>query len=222
MTHQNFEKAREAMILSQLQPSGVVDPTVNAAYFSVPREMFVPEDLRGVSYLDGNMQLGHGRFLIEPIIFASMVQDAGLKKTDKILDIGCGTGYSTAILSCLAEGVVALDENEKLLHTARQNWENLGYQNISPVLGRHQDGYRNSAPYNAIFINGSVAACPLDLVEQLALSGKLYCVMMEMGKSTGVITVFSKTEARQLISRALGDATAPYLVGFEPKQEFEF
>ncbi|OIN86065.1 MAG: hypothetical protein AUJ12_06915 [Alphaproteobacteria bacterium CG1_02_46_17] len=222
MSLQNFEKAREAMVVSQLQPSGVVDEKVNCAYLSIPREMFVSEALRGVSYLDDDLPVGEGRFLLEPLILAKMVQDANLEKTSKVLDVAGGTGYSAAILSQLVGEVYALDPSDKLLHAARLNWEHLGLTNISAVLGRAQDGYVKAAKYDAIFINGAVAEPPKELIGQLAPHGKLYCVLVKDGDTTGEITRYSVSDSGSLLQFALGDAATAYVPGLMPQGKFEF
>lgn len=222
MSLQNFESARKAMVESQLQPSGIVDGRVDEAFMQTPREMFVPNALRGVSYMDDNIEIGNGRTLMAPLILGQMVQNAALGKKAKVLDVGCGTGYSTAILARLAAEIVALDRDEKLLHSARLNWENLDLQNISPVLGNHTDGYAGAAPYDAIFINGAVAKAPMNLMSQLKKGGKLYCVLVEKGQSTGRIVVYTHVEQGEPISRVLADSMAPYLTGFDPQVEFEF
>ncbi|MDY0028401.1 MAG: protein-L-isoaspartate O-methyltransferase [Pseudobdellovibrionaceae bacterium] len=221
MTFQNFQKAREAMVVSQLQPSGVVDVAVNDAFFSVPREDYAPEQLRGVCYLDDDLLIGQGRFMLEPLPFALMVQNAGLTKKSNVLDIGTGTGYSAAILSVLSGKVTAVDSSEKLLHSAKTSWEKAAFKNITPVLGRHCDGYKASAPYDAIFINGAVGSVPHSLMSQLSKAGRLYCIMRKEEEYCGKVTVFKLSETGQLISESLGDAFAPYLEGFVPDQEFE-
>lgn len=222
MTLQNFQKAREAMVVSQLQPSGVVDTAVNDAFFSVPREDYAPEQLRGVCYLDDDLSIGQGRYMLEPLPFALMVQDAALNKEARVLDIGTGTGYSAAILSALCGKVTAVDSNEKLLHAARLSWERASLDNITPILGRHQDGYKSAAPYDAIFINGAVSEVPKDLMSQMTKNGKLYCILRKEDEGCGKVTVFKYSEAGQIISESLGDAFAPYLEGFSPAEEFEF
>lgn len=222
MTLQNFEKAREAMVLSQLQPSGVVDPGVNAVYFSTPREMFVPSRLRGVSYLDNDLDIGNGRFLLEPLLHALMVQDADLKKTDKVLDIGGATGYSAAILAQLAGEVVSVEVDTKLAQDAIKNWETLGLGNIKQVIGQHKDGYAKESPYAAIFINGAIAEVPQELLKQLAKGGCLYAVVLADGQQVGKLTAFRKADHGEIQTRILSNSTTSYVAGFEPCEKFDF
>ena len=223
MTLQNFEKSREAMVVSQLQPSGVVSEAVMAAYRTVPREMFVPNNLRGVCYLDDDIDLGEGRFLMEPLIHARIVQDADIERADKILDIGGGTGYSAAILAQLAGQVVALDQDEKLLQQAPSHWEQLGLKNITAVIGNHKDGYAKGAPYNMIVINGAVAALPEGLLSQLASGGRLYFVEQTEEDSAGHLMVVVKEPTSGVFLRKdLGNVSTSSLKGFEPAPTFVF
>lgn len=219
MTLQNFEKARENMVLSQLQPSGIVSPSVMAAYQSVPREDFVPNALRGVSYLDDDIPLGGGRMLIEPLIHALMVQNAGLTGADRVLDIGGATGYSAAVLAQVAGEVVALEQEEKLLGEANNRWGNLGLsEKIIPVVGDHNGGYTANAPYRAIFINGAVAEIPANLLAQLAEGGVLYAVLLPADASMGKVVAVRKDGAQTV----LGEALTAYVPSFEPGQSFIF
>src|SRR5262249_55744999 len=120
---QTFDRARENMVESQLRPNRVTDQELLDAMRKIPREQFVPRHLQSVAYVDEDVPLGNGRYLREPVIVARLIQEANVRKNDIVLDIGCNTGYSTAVLGHLAGTVVALeaedhfaDEAEKLLH----------------------------------------------------------------------------------------------------------
>ena len=223
MTHQNFEKARENMVLSQLQPSGIVSERVMAAYQAVPREMFVPNALRGVSYLDDDIQLGNGRIVIEPLLYALMVQDAGLEPGDKCLDIGGATGYSAAILAHLTGYVVALEQEDRLLQDASNHWKTLGLSDkITAIVGEHVGGYMASEPYKAIFINGAVASISNVLLSQLADDGVLYAVLMPEDASIGQVVAVRRDEHGHVSQTILGEGVTSYVLGFSPKNSFTF
>lgn len=223
MTHQNFEKARENMVLSQLQPSGIVSEDVMAAYQAVPRETFVPNALRGVSYLDDDIQLGNGRVLMEPLLYALMVQDAGLKKGDKCLDIGGATGYSAAVLAQLTGSVVALEQGDKLLQEANNHWASLGLSDkITAVMGEHVGGYMNGAPYKAIFLNGAVTDISVILLSQLAEDGVLYAVLMPEDSLIGKVVAVRRDEHGHVSQTVLGEGVTSYVPGFAPKNGFTF
>ena len=211
------------MVVSQLQPSGIVNETIMDTYRAVPREMFVPNTLRGVCYMDDDIQLADGRVLMEPLIHARMVQDADIHGSDKVLDIGGGSGYSAAILAKLAGQVVALDQDEKLLQSGPQHWAELGLTNISPIIGNHADGYAQGGPYQLILVNGAVGQVPENLIGQLADGGRLYFVLRpdrEIG--TGRLIVLMREASGQILQKDLGDASTAYLKGFEPSQAFAF
>lgn len=223
MTLQNYSKAREAMVVSQLQPSGVVSERVMGAYRQTPREMFVPNALRSVCYLDEDLKLTDKRYLLEPIIHGLMLQDANIMDNQKVLDIGGGSGYSAAVLARLAKEVIALDQDEKLLQAAKTHWADLGIMNVTPVIGNHADGYSAGAQYDVILINGSVAQTPEALFSQLSPGGKLYFVLGGEEGNVGKLTVCKKDMHSDLVLMSvLGDYSTPYLVGFEPQKGFEF
>ncbi len=223
MTLQNFEKARENMVLSQLQPSGVVSESVMEAYKTIPREMFVPNSLRGVSYLDDDIQLGGGRVLMEPLLHGLMIQDAGLNVGDKCLDIGGGTGYSAAILALLTGSVIALEQEEKLLQEANNHWNSLGLGGkISAILGDHSAGYLSGAPYKAIFINGAVAEIPETLFSQLAENGTLYAVLMPLDSGVGKVVAAKRSSDGFTSITILGEGVTSYVPCFSPVKSFVF
>ncbi len=223
MSLQNFDTSREAMVVSQLQPSGIVDEKIMDVYRRIPREMFVPNAMRGVCYMDDDVSIGHGRFLMEPLIHARMVQDAGLMSSDKVLDVGCSTGYSAAVLASLAGKVIALDEDEFLLQSAPQKWQQLGLHNITAVVGEHRFGALQEGPtYNAIFLNGAVPAIPERLVEQLATGGRLYCVVQPEENVAGQLVVLVRENGELLLHKNLGAATTLPLKGFVAPAAFEF
>jgi protein-L-isoaspartate(D-aspartate) O-methyltransferase len=227
MTLQNFEKARENMILSQLQSSGVVSERVTSAYQAIPREMFVPNALRGVSYLDDDIPVGQGRVLMEPLLHALMVQDADIQTDSKILDIGVATGYSSAVLAQLSGYITALERDERLLQEASSHWAELSLgDKITALVGDHAGGYAKSAPYNFIFINGATAEIPQALLDLLADGGRLYAVLMPAADIMGQVVVVTKevqSEGKVIFAtRVLGEGMTSYLPGLEPKQTFKF
>ena len=223
MTHQDFEKARENMVLSQLQPSGIVSERVMEAYQAVPRELFVPSTLRGVSYLDDDIQLGHGRIIMEPLLYALMVQDANLQAGDSCLDIGGATGYSAAILAQLTGRVVALEQEDRLLQDASNHWKTLGLSDkINAVVGEHVGGYMAGEPYKAIFINGAVANISNVILSQLAEDGVLYAVLMPEDDLIGKVVAVRRDEHGHITQTVLGEGVTSYVLGFAPKNSFTF
>jgi protein-L-isoaspartate(D-aspartate) O-methyltransferase len=220
MPSSSFAKARDAMVLSQLHPSGVVTQSVLDAFRSTPREIFVPAERQGVCYLDEDLALGGGRYLMEPMLHGRMVEEARLTGEEKVLDIGGFTGYSAAVLSPLVAGVISLEQDETALAAARANWVRLGLENVSGVCGPHEEGFAKAGPYDAVFINGAVTAIPSNLVAQLSPKGRLVCLVCPEGQQTGKLVVVASASNGGL--RDIIDGISPYLPGFAPKAHFAF
>jgi protein-L-isoaspartate(D-aspartate) O-methyltransferase len=219
--HPNFEKSRTAMVLSQLAPSGVRDERVLAAYQGIPREIFVPHALQGVAYVDEDIPLERERCLLAPLVHGQMVEAAAIGPEDKVLDIGGATGYSAAVLSCLARSVVALDQDTDFLKSAQSDWTSLGLTSISPVVGPHIWGAAGQGPFDVIFINGAVARVPEALLDQLAAGGRLVCLLVPEGDLVGALVCFTKLANGQIVHEVVADAVnRDYLAGFGPPAGF--
>ena len=167
----DFAAARESMILSQLQPDRVSDGRIREAMGDVPREQFVPEQLKAVAYVDEDLEIASGRYLMEPRVFARLLQAADIDASDMVLDVGSGSGYSAAVIARLSGTVVALESDQKLRDWASGNLERLSVDNVAVVAGNLTQGYATEAPYDVIVINGAVAEVPATLVDQLAEGG---------------------------------------------------
>lgn len=175
----NFEAARIKMVDNQIRTTDVTSHSVLSAFLTVPREEFVPAKMRELAYIDADIQLTAGaepRYLMEPSPLAKLLQLAQISKSDVVLEIGCGTGYASALLSLLAGSVVALEGDEALAATATETLARLGYDNIAVVTGDLTKGYAAEAPYDVIFINGAVETIPAELFEQLRDGGRLVAV----------------------------------------------
>lgn len=218
----SFQQARTNMVDCQIHTSGVVSEAVLAAFETVPRELFVPKNLQKVAYTDEDISMGEGRFLLEPAVHAKMVQAAALKPTDVVLDIGCGTGYSAAILSSMATTVVAVEECQKWLGAAEKVWQDLGVCNVVSFNGKLTKGSPEHAPFDAIFINGAVSEIPENIVAQLAPDGRLVTVIKAPGETMGRAVIVQSLGAGQFSSYNLFSAGSPYLPGFAPKPAFTF
>ena len=156
MTAEKFAEARHHMVLSQLRPNRVTDDRVADAMDTVPREEFVPKELRGVAYLDEDLEVAPGRFVVEPRVFGRLLQEANIGPSDVVLDIGCGTGYSSAVLGHLAQAVVAIESDPELVARASEILARLECDNVAVVEGSLAEGNRKQGPYNVIHINGSI------------------------------------------------------------------
>jgi protein-L-isoaspartate(D-aspartate) O-methyltransferase len=221
----DFKLERANMVESQIRPNAVTNPDLLKALLETPRELFVPQSLRSLAYIDAPLRVEDGgdqrpaRSLLSPMVFAKLAQLAEIRKTDRILDIGCATGYSTAILSRLGRSVVALENDAGLTGIAKEALAGLHVMNVSFVMGPLEAGAPEGAPYDVIFINGRVAQFPQTLTAQLAEGGRL--VAASGSDSAPKATLVTKIDSR-IQERTVFDAGAPILPGFEPKKAFVF
>jgi protein-L-isoaspartate(D-aspartate) O-methyltransferase len=167
----NFAAARHNMVESQVRPNGITDHRIIDAMTQVKREDFVPAERKTIAYLDEDVQLKEGRFLIEPMAFARMIHLALIKPTDKVLVVGAGTGYGAKVISMLAKSVVALESDPDLLALARGFLAGAG--NVEVVEGGLAAGHAAGAHYNVIIVEGRIAAVPESLFAQLANEGRI-------------------------------------------------
>lgn len=218
---QVFEKARENMVDRQLRPNRVTDDAIIDAMRKIPREKFVPRQLQGFAYVDEDVPLGNGRYLREPVIIARLIQAAEIKKSDIVLDIGCNTGYSTAVMGHLAATVVGLEIEDTLANEADKLLHDLDIINVVVVRqGKLSEGYAAQGPYNVIFINGSVSAVPDGIKNQLADGGRLVTVVSKHGHMGRAVLI--ERHGDHFSTRELFDAATPTLVGFEADKSFAF
>jgi protein-L-isoaspartate(D-aspartate) O-methyltransferase len=215
-----FEVARSHMLESQLRPNKVTDDRVLNAFASVRRELFVPEHLRPIAYIDEDLPLGGGRYLMEPMVAARLLQEAAIARTDAALIVGAGTGYEAALTAMLARSVLALEADPELARRARAALAEHAIASVSVVEGSLREGYRPRAPYDVILFGGAVAEAPPDINAQLAEGGRLLGVVKRLN-AVGRATLATRTGG-VLAHRVIFDAATPFLPGFSPKPAFEF
>jgi protein-L-isoaspartate(D-aspartate) O-methyltransferase len=215
-----YATARQNMVESQLRTNKVTDAGLIEAFEQVPRELFLPERLRGIAYVDEDIALGNGRFAMEPMILARLLQAARPEPDDIALDLGCTTGYATAILSRLVATVVALEGEVDLAAEANRTLSELEIDNAVVVEGPLTEGYPKQAPYNVIVLGGAVAEILPAIGDQLADGGRLVAVVKRdpgMGRAT-----LMQRNGGVVSSRILFDASVPMLPGFEVEPGFVF
>ena len=215
-----YAAARHNMVENQIRTNRVTDPAVLRAMEDTPREVFVPKQLRGVAYVDEAIDLGNGRTLMEPLIFARLLQTAEILETEVVLDIGCASGYSAAVLSHLASTVVAVESDADLAEQAKSRLAELSVDNVALVAGPLVAGDAAHGPYDVIILEGAVAEIPASLTAQLADGGRLVAVVAGesgLGRATLVARV-----GDVLSSRVVFDTTAALLPGFQAKSSFRF
>ena len=215
-----FENARIHMIESQLRPNRVVDDRLLRAFAGIRRELFVPEHLRQVAYIDEDLPLGGGRYLLEPRVAARLLQAAEIEPTDTALVVGAGTGYEAAVIAVLTRHVVALEEDPDLARRARAALVEHAIAAVNVVEAPLREGYRTRAPYDVILFGGAVAEVPTDIPLQLAEGGRLLAVVRP-GNAVGRATLTTRTGGA-LARRDILDAASPILPSFLPKPAFVF
>jgi protein-L-isoaspartate(D-aspartate) O-methyltransferase len=216
----DYHSARLNMVDSQVRPNKVSDPAILEAMLFVPRERFVPAELRGIAYVDEDIPLGGGRYLMEPMVLGRLLQVAAIAPDDVVLDVGCGSGYASAVMARLARKIVALEEDPALARQAAARVAELAVSNVAIVEGKLAAGCPARAPYNVILLNGAVAAIPPAISGQLANGGRLVAVMQGtsgMGKAVLMTRV-----ADSFGQRIVFDAATPMLPGFAAQPGFVF
>ncbi|HWE75102.1 MAG TPA: protein-L-isoaspartate O-methyltransferase [Stellaceae bacterium] len=221
----NEPAARLNMVEGQLRTNKVTDEAVLEGFLTTPRERFVPANLRGIAYVDDDVPLGNGRFLVEPLVLARLLQLAEIGKNDKVLEIGSATGYATAILAKIAASVVAVESDPQLAATARANLQALGIANAQLQDAPLTAGWRAGAPYNVILINGAVGEVPAAISDQLAEGGRLVTVTEgsagPVEARCGSAVLMTRAEGK-LSNRSAFDATVESLPGFARRPAFVF
>ena len=216
----DYAAARRNMVDSQLRTNRVTDEALLAAIAHIPRERFVPPTLSGVAYIDEDIPLGNERYLMEPMVLGRMIQAAEIQPSDSVLDVGCATGYSSAIAARLAASVIGLESDSRLAKAATENLAALRIDNAVIVSGDMRAGHARQAPYDVILFQGAIDEIPAQIAAQLAEGGHLIAVLAPPG-ATGRAVLALKTGG--FVSRRdLFDAAAPPLPGFELAPGFRF
>lgn len=208
----DFAAARAAMVECQLRPEGVTDALVVGAMGSVPRERFVPPEVRPLAYVDRALRIGEGRFLPAPVFLGSLLTQMFLSPGQRVLVVGAGTGYSAAVLQAIGLSVTALESSPALAMQAREN-------DIDVVEGPLEAGWSKAAPYDQILIDGAVEYVPDAIIAQLANGGRLGTALVDRGV-TRLIVGRKSGDAFGFLS--LSDAGVPALPGFSRPKAFTF
>lgn len=188
----DFALARSKMIVSQVRPNGITDGRIVQAMASLPREIFVPEARRCIAYIDEDVEIGPGRYLMEPMVLAKLIQLAEIEPGDQVLHVGCGSGYGTAVLARLCKSVIAVDEDQALVEAAAANLRHLGIGNAAVHKAAHATGWSAGQPYDAILLDGRVPAIPPALFQQLRDGGRLVAVVGDNDVATA--TAYSRND----------------------------
>jgi len=215
-----YNIARANMIESQLRPNRVTDERVIDAFSRLRRELFVPERLRGVAYVDEDLPLGRGRYLMEPMVAARLLQALMPGAKETALVVGAGVGYEAALLAFLTRNVVALEPDEELARFGRAALVDHRIATVFYAEGQLSAGHRQRGPYDVILFAGAAIETPSDIAAQLAEGGRLAAVL-RAGQGVGRATLATRTGG-VLAQRVIFDAATPLLPGFVPKPVFVF
>jgi protein-L-isoaspartate(D-aspartate) O-methyltransferase len=215
----DFAVARRMMVDCQVRTSDVTDLRLIAAMLAVPRERFAPKASAELAYLDADLPVEAGRGLVKPMVLAKLLQAAEIEETERVLVVGCATGYSAAVIARLAGSVVALEQDPGLAQLAADNLQALGARNTTVVSGPLVGGWSAAAPYGVILLDGAVEDVPQGLLRQLKDGGRLLGVVGRPPLSKAMLFRSTGSESS---SRLVFDATAPALPGFAKPPAFVF
>lgn len=213
----DYAARRLTMVDTQVRPSDVTKFPIIDAMLSVPREEFLPAGRQEAAYIGENITLDANRVILEPRTLAKMLDALDVQRSELVLDIGCALGYSAAVISRLAEAVVAVEEDKSMISEAQDVLSREGADNVILHHGALADGAAEHGPYDAMIIQGGVGRVPAALLDQLKDEGRIACLFME--GALGVVRIGYKNN--QSISwRFAFNASAPVLAGFEHEAMF--
>jgi len=212
--------ARFNMIEQQIRTWEVLDPTVLALLDAVPRENFVAEAQRGLAFADIELPIGHGQTMLSPKLEARILQAVAVKKSDKILLIGTGSGYLTALLAKQAQHVVSVDIFPDLSETAGKHLKQQGIDNITLVVADAANGYPAKAPYDVIVFTGSVHVYPIEAEKMLNVGGRMFAVVGEPPIMQAILTQRATEGAAN--HETLFETYLPPLINARQPSKFEF
>lgn len=207
------------MVASQIKTNEVTDPLVVEAIGRVPRESFLPAARQSLAYIDEDVEVSEGRWLMEPMVAAKLLQMADIQATDHVLVVPCGAGYLAAVISHMAGSVVAIDSDPGARDAAGKVLTELGADTVAVVSGDIENGCPDQAPFDVIVFDGAVSQIPEAIMSQLADEGRLVAVETDSG--VGRATLVQKS-GEALGRRVDFDANIPVLPEFAGKPAFVF
>jgi protein-L-isoaspartate(D-aspartate) O-methyltransferase len=206
------------MVDTQVRPSDVTKFPIIDAMLAVPREIFVPAELREAAYLGENIDLGGGRVMLEPRTLAKMLDTLNIRGDELVMDVACAQGYSAAVIAQMAEAVIAVDTAERL-NGAQESLGQINADNVVLHEGPPNEGAAEHGPYDAIVIEGGVEEVPAAIIEQLKDGGRIACLFME--GVLGVVRIGYKIDGK-MSWRFAFNASAPVMPGFGKQRAFIF
>lgn len=215
----DFATRRRMMVDTQVRPSDVTKFPIIDAMLTVPRERFVPDAFTETAYVGEHVPLGGGRVVLDPRVLAKILEAADIQATDLVLDIGCGLGYSAALVARLAEAVVAVEDTGERVAEAERILSEVNADNVAVVEARLEEGAAKHGPYDVILVQGGVEVVPDALTAQLKDGGRIVAIFEDGNLGTVRVGHFFDGEVSW---RYAFNADAPLLPGFERSREFVF
>ena len=221
----DYARLRQNMVETQVMPNDVTDRRILRAMRDVPRERFVPGPKAMVAYMDSEIEVipsvrgANGRSLVSPMLVGKLLQAASLEPGERVLEIGCATGYLSAVAAHIAGEVVGLEDNPELVKVARAVTAELGLANVQIVEGPLAAGFAAGEPFDVILLNGQIPEIPKELFQQLTPGGRILAIVGSSQLARAMIGTYIGGSST---IRGLFDASARPLPGFERRLEFQF
>ena len=213
----DYKTRRKIMVDTQIRPSDVTKFPIIDAFLFVPREKFVPDGKREAAYIGENFQIGQSRVILEPRTLAKLLDALDVNNDELVLDIGTGLGYSSAVISLVAEFVIAVEDDSSLASEAEEILSEIGADNVVVEVNKLEEGAPEHGPYDVIIIQGGVEKIPGSILKQLKTGGRVGAIFMEEGLGTAKIG-FKLND--KINWRYSFNAAAPVLPGFFKQKDF--
>ena len=213
----DYKTRRKIMVDTQIRPSDVTKFPIIDAFLSIPREKFVPDGKREAAYIGENFQIGQSRVILDPRTLAKLLDALDINNDELVLDIGSGLGYSAAVMSQIAEVVIAVEDDSNLASEAEEILSEIGADNVVFQVGKLKDGAPEHGPYDVIILQGGVEEIPGLILKQLKNGGRIGAIFVEEGLGTAKIG-FKLHD--KITWRYSFNAAAPILPGFFKQKDF--
>ena len=213
----DYQTRRKTMVDSQIRPSDVTKFPIIESFLSVPREKFVPDGKREAAYIGENFKIGQSRVILEPRTLAKLLDALDIRNDELVLDIGPGLGYSSAVISPMAEVVIAVEDDSSMANEAEEILTEVGADNVVIQIGKLEDGAPEHGPYDVIILQGGVEKIPSSILKQLKNGGRVGAIFVEEGLGTAKIG-FKLND--KINWRYSFNAAAPVLPGFFKQKDF--
>lgn len=213
----DYQTRRKTMVDTQIRPSDVTKFPIIEAFLSVPREKFVPDGKREAAYIGENFKIGQSRVILEPRTLAKLLDALDIRNDELVLDIGPGLGYSSAVISPMAEVVIAVEDDSSMANEAEEILTEVGADNVVIQIGKLEDGAPEHGPYDVIILQGGVEKIPSSILNQLKNGGRVGAIFIEEGLGTAKIG-FKLND--KINWRYSFNAAAPVLPGFFKQKDF--